>query len=193
MSTDQTFTNLPIEEAENEPQLPLHEEEDVQSPTTTQEDFTTGDVQSPTTTQEDFTPEDVQSPTTTQEDFTPEDVQSHPQDDEVPPPPSSDSEDSDDYLNTMYLVSIDGEPKFVFESLKTARKFIEIKALDIADYCSSQDPSIQSVFVSEDDDVDSEENTICRYTVSAYYKFMVVQYETKLHYLRLSTVETVIV
>ena len=94
------------------------------------------------------------------------------------------SEDSDDYIDTMYLVSVDNEPKFVFNSKKVARKFMEIKALEIADSCILNDTSIQTIFISEED-VDS-------YTISAYYKFVIVQYEVKLHSVSLSTVQKVL-
>ena len=96
----------------------------------------------------------------------------------------STSEDSDDYIDAMYLVSVDNQPKFVFNSKKVARKFMEIKALEIADSCISNDTSIQNIFVSEED--------VNNYTISAYYKFMIVQYEVKLHSVSLSTVEKVL-
>ena len=105
---------------------------------------------------------------------------------EPKPKPNSEStsEDSDDYIDAMYLVSVDNQPKFVFNSKKVARKFMEIKALEIADSCISNDTSIQNIFVSEED--------VNNYTISAYYKFMIVQYEVKLHSVSLSTVEKVL-
>ena len=103
---------------------------------------------------------------------------------ETEPISETSSEDSDDYIDTMYLVSVDNQPKFVFNSKKVARKFMEIKALEIADSCISNDTSIQNIFVSEED--------VNKYTISAYYKFMIVQYEVKLHSVSLSTVEKVL-
>jgi hypothetical protein len=96
---------------------------------------------------------------------------------------SSESEsDSDDFLEQMFLVSIDNQAKFVFKSKNLAMKFMEIKAFEIADTCYNEDDSIESVFVSDDQN---------GYVVSAYYKFMIMQYERNLHSLSLSTVRKI--
>jgi hypothetical protein len=97
---------------------------------------------------------------------------------------TSDSEDSDDYLEQMYLVSIDKKPKFVFNSKNKAMRFMEIKALEIADNCYNEDDSFQSVFVNENVQNDG-------YVVSVHCKFMIMQYERILHTLRVSTVRKV--
>jgi hypothetical protein len=59
---------------------------------------------------------------------------------------------------------------------------MEIKAFEIADTCYNEDDSIESVFVSDDQN---------GYVVSAYYKFMIMQYERNLHSLSLSTVRKI--
>jgi hypothetical protein len=93
--------------------------------------------------------------------------------------------DIDDYLNCLYIVSVDKEPKFAFDSKAKAIKFMEMKAFDIADHCYENDSSIQSVFVIMNDDKES-------YCVTAHYKFMVVQYETVLHTLNCFSVQKIV-
>ena len=157
-------------------------ETETTQPTTTQSDFTTEtETIQTTTTQPDFTTETETIQTTSTQ---PDETETQPQHETPSEKSETSSEDSDDYLDMMYLVSIDNEPKFVFNSKKLAKKFMEIKAFEISDSCFSNDNSIQNIFVSSDTDNN--------YVISAYYKFMIVKYEVKLHTVSLCTVQKVV-